>query len=156
MTDKKLVIAAVLIIAALALAAILEVLTWRNVTFPSPPAENPFPAGTYFIHVFNVGDGNQAEGKDNVTDGNVTWQWRGWNDTWVWIDDQPKMLVQHDDIFPTYLKPNERIQINYFGWHEYKIENVTYWFNYSLSYYVYWNGLKGLGPWHVEAYGSLT
>jgi len=152
MTDKKLVIAAVLIIAALALVGILEVLTWWNVTFPSLAAENPFPAGTYFIHVFNVGDGNQAEGKDNVTDGNVTWQWRGWNDTWLWIDDQPKMLVNSNDIFHRYLEPDTHTQINYFGiW-----SNETYFINYSLSYYVYWNGKKGLGPWHVEAYGSLT
>jgi len=146
--EKKIFLA--VIVAAICLMAEIYA------TLPHPHApEHPFLAGTYLIHVFNIGIWNQAEGKANITDGNVTWQWRGWNDTWLWIDEQPKMLVQRDDIFPTILKPNDRIQINYFGWHEYKIENVTYWFNYSLSYYVYWNGLKGLGPWHIEAEGSI-
>ncbi len=148
MSREKIYSILAIIGAAICLAAEL----YATLPHPPPP-EHPFPAGTHLIHVFNVGDGNQAQGKANITDGNVTWQWRGWNDTWLWIDQQPKQLVQHDQIFPRVLEPNERMQINYFGWWEHEVENVTYWINYSLSYYVYCNGEKGLGPWHMEAEG---
>ena len=120
----------------LAALTALEGVTFWNLMYPPPPprsSEHPFPAATYLVHVVNV---------TSQTDGvSVSIRWNGWNDTWVWLDEGSKMLLNRDDRFQLLLKPKVHAQIDFYAYSYVKQEN------YTISVNVYRDGSKNLGPW---------
>ncbi len=125
-------VAIFLVVVGLAALMAVEGITFWNMIYPPPPppsSEHPFLAATYFVQV------------ENVTNQNVLVRWNGWNDTWAWIDQGSKMLLDRGDQFQVLLNQETHAQINFYG---YSYANQE---NYTVSVNVYQDGSKDIGPW---------